>query len=72
MCPFKQFTLKATINHSGTLQAGHYWAHIKYEDNGSWLKCHDTSVIAKPFSGLSNTSSYVSSRGFDRVSYLCV
>ena len=55
----KEFTLKATINHSGTLQAGHYWAHIKDEDNRGWLKCNDTSVIATPFSGLSNTSSYV-------------
>ena len=55
----KEFVLKATINHSGTLHAGHYWAHIKDEDNRGWLKCNDTSVIATPFSGLSNTSSYV-------------
>ena len=59
VCLYKEFTLKATINHSGTLQAGHYWAHIKDEDNRGWLKCNDTSVIATPFSGLSNTSSYV-------------
>ena len=59
VCLYKEFTLKATINHSGTLQAGHYWAHIKNEDNSGWLKCNDTSVIATPFSGLSNTSSYV-------------
>ena len=56
---YKQFTLKATINQSGTMQAGHYWAHIKNEDDSGWLKCKDTSVIAKPFSGLSSTSSYV-------------
>ena len=68
MCLFKQFTLKATINHSGTLQAGHYWAHIKDEDNSGWLKCNDTSVIAKPFSGLSNTSSFVFFLGV----WLCV
>ena len=59
VCLFKEFNSKATINHSGTLQAGHYWAHIKDEDNRGWLKCNDTSVIASPFSGLSNTSSYV-------------
>ena len=29
MCLFKEFNLKAIISHSGTLQAGHYWAHIK-------------------------------------------
>ena len=33
VCLFKEFNLKATINHSGTLQAGHYWAHIKDVDN---------------------------------------
>ena len=59
VCLFKEFNLKATINHSGTLQAGHYWAHIKDKDNRGWLKCNDTSVIATPFCGLSNTSSYV-------------
>ena len=52
-CLYKEFTLKATINHSGTLQAGHYWAHVKDEDNSGWLKCNDTSVIATPSSGLS-------------------
>ena len=59
VCLYKEFTLKATINHSGTLQAGHYWVHIKDEDKRGWLNCNDTSVIATPFSGLSNTSSYV-------------
>ena len=56
---YKEFNLKATINHSETLQAGHYWAHIKDEDNLGLLKCNDTSVTATPFSVLSNTSSYV-------------
>ena len=60
VCLYKDFTLKATINLSGTLHAGHYWAHIKDEDNRGWLKCNDTSVFATLFSGLSNASSYVS------------
>ena len=59
VCLFKEFNLKATINHSGNLQASHYWVHIKEEDNCGWLKCNDTSVIATPFSVLSNSSSYV-------------
>ena len=58
VCLYKEFTLKATINHSGTLQAGHYWAHIKDEDNSGSLKYKDTSVIGAAFSGLSNASSY--------------
>ena len=60
VCLYREFTLKATSNHSGTIQAGHYWAHIKNEDNSGWLKCNDTSVIATPFSGLSSFSSNVS------------
>ena len=53
---YKESTLKATMNHSGTMQAAHYLAHIKDEDNSGWLKCNDTSVIVTPFSGLSSTS----------------
>ena len=59
VCLYKEFTLKATNKDSGTMQAGHYWAHIKNEDNSGWLKCNNTSVIATPVSGLSSTSSYV-------------
>ena len=59
LCLYNEFTLKATINHSGTMQAGYYWAHIKNDNNNGLLKCNDTSVIATPFSGLSSTSSYV-------------
>ena len=36
VCLFKEFNLRHTINHSGTLQAGHYWAHIKDKDNRGW------------------------------------
>ena len=57
VCLFTEFNLKATINNSGTLEAGHYWAHIKDEDNRGWLKCNDTSVTATSLSILSNTSS---------------
>ena len=59
VCLYKEFTLKATINHSVTMQAGHSWAHIKDEDNSGWLKYNGTSVIGTPCSGLSSTFSYV-------------
>ena len=38
VCLFQEFNLKVTINHSGTLPAGRYWAHIKDEDNHGSLK----------------------------------
>jgi len=55
----KTFKLKATINHSGTKDAGHYWSFIKEEKSNAWLKCNDTSVIPVNFTDLSNGSSYV-------------
>lgn len=54
----RKFNLKATINHSGTINAGHYWAFIKGSD-GNWLKCNDTSVVKASFKDLSNHSSYL-------------
>ena len=54
----RSFKLKATINHSGTLNAGHYWAYVR-EENNCWLKCNDTSVSKVQFKELSNNSSYL-------------
>ncbi|MDE5117574.1 MAG: hypothetical protein O4860_10250, partial [Trichodesmium sp. St2_bin2_1] len=52
------YTLVATINHSGSLQNGHYWAYIKSDDNSGY-KCNDTSVVKVCQSELYNTSPYV-------------
>ena len=41
----KEFSLVATINHSGSLNAGHYWAFIKDNTSKSWFKCDDRSVL---------------------------
>ena len=51
------YSLIATINHSGTFNAGHYWAFIKERD--SWLKCNDSSVLKVHSSNLNNSSCYV-------------
>ena len=55
----KVFKLKASINHCGTIDAGHYWAFIREETSNSWLKCNDTSIIKVNFKDLSNDSSYM-------------
>ena len=52
-----KYSLIATINHSGSLNAGHYWAFIK--KNNLWLQCNDSSVLKVKPSTLNNTSSYV-------------
>ena len=55
----RKFKLKATINHSGTINAGHYWAFIKKSNNDHWLKCNDTSITKATFKEISNNSSYI-------------
>ena len=54
----KEFSLVATINHSGSLNSGHYWAFIKDNISKSWFKC-DRSVLKVKPSTLNNTTSYV-------------
>ena len=54
-----QYSLIATINHSGTLQAGHYWAFIKDRSTNNWLKCNDRAVLKVKPHTLNNNTSYV-------------
>ena len=54
-----RYSLIASINHSGTQQAGHYWAFIKNVNDNTWLKCNDQSVVVVPPSALNNKSCYV-------------
>ena len=37
----KKYSLIANINHSGTLNRGHYWAFIKDLHSSSWYSCND-------------------------------
>ena len=55
----RKFKLRATINHSGTISAGHYWAFIKESSNNQWLKCNDTTVTKATFKDVSNNTSYI-------------
>ena len=54
-----RYSLMATVNHSGTFEAGHYWAFIKDVDSNTWLKCNDRSVVEVPSPSLNNNLSYV-------------
>ena len=40
-----EYSLVATINHSGTLARGHYWAFVKDDLSDSWWKCDDRAVF---------------------------
>jgi ubiquitin C-terminal hydrolase len=54
-----EFSLVATINYSGNLNAGHYWTFIGESISNSWLQCNDRSVLKVKPSALNNNSSYV-------------
>ena len=53
------FKLRATFNHSSTINTGHYWAFIRDTDNSSWLMCNDTSAAKASVKDLSNDSLYI-------------
>ena len=42
---YKRFRLLASVNHSGTLERGHYTAHIKNITSSHWFHCNDAAVI---------------------------
>ena len=53
-----KYSLIATINHSGTLNRGHYWAFIKDLHSSSWYSCNNKLVFNVEERYLSNISSY--------------
>ena len=54
-----KYSLVASINHSGTLDQGHYWAVVKDSNTGDWLSCNDKVVLTVPQHSLNNTTSYI-------------
>ena len=54
-----KYSLIASINHSGTLDQGHYWAIVKDLYSGDWLSCNDKVVLTVPQHSLNNTTSYI-------------
>ena len=54
-----KYSLIATINHSGTLNRGHYWAFIKDLHSSTWYSCNDKSVFNVEENYVNNTTSYI-------------
>ena len=54
---YHEYAWAATINHSGNLHAGHYWALTN--SDGQWFKCNDKSVLQIKPSEVNNESCYV-------------
>ena len=55
----KKYSLIATVNHSGTLNRGHYWAFIKDLHSFSWNSSNDKSVFNVEENSINNTTSYI-------------
>ena len=55
-----KYSLIAIINHSGTLNRGHYWAFIEVLHLSSWYCCNDKLVFNVGENSLNNSTSYTS------------
>ena len=54
-----KYYLIATINHSGSLNRGHYWTFIKDIHSSSWYSCNDKLVFNFEESSPNNTTQYI-------------
>ena len=54
-----KYSLVATINHSGTLDKGHYTAFVKDSKSLDWYFCNDKSVSKALSTSVNNTTSYL-------------
>jgi len=53
------YSLVATINHSGSLENGHYTAHVKDPLSRSCFFCNDKMIVPCPSAKVENNTSYV-------------
>ena len=54
-----KYSLITTINHSGTLNRGHYWVIWKDFHSSVWYSCSDKSVFKVEKIYVNNTKSYI-------------
>ena len=53
----REYKLIASINHSGSLTNGHYWAIVKSGD--FWLRCNDKAVVLAKQEELNDSFGYI-------------
>ena len=51
---WKNYSLVATINHSGSLNSGYYWTTIKDVTTNQWFSCNDKVVFKVKADNLNN------------------
>ena len=54
-----KYQLLGTVNHTGTLDRGHYTAFIKPKTSSKWSFCNDAAVLSSVEASVNNTSSYI-------------
>ena len=59
VCFTSKYSLIASINHSGTLNRGHYWTFIKDVHSSSWSSCKGKLVFNVDENFVNNTTSYI-------------
>ena len=55
----KKYDLLATVNHTGTLDRGHYTCFIRPSKSTKWYFCNDSAVLPASEGSLNTTSSYI-------------
>ena len=55
----RHFKLLGTINHTGSLNRGHYTSYIKLVSKDSWYHCNDAAVVLSKGDQVNNESSYL-------------
>ena len=54
-----KYRLLATINHTGSLQRGHYTSFINSGGSDKWFFCNDAAILDSPKARVNNSSSYI-------------
>ena len=54
-----EYSFVARINHSNTLNRGHYWASVKDLHSSCWYTFNDKLVFNAEESSLNNATSYI-------------
>ncbi|XP_057308832.1 uncharacterized protein LOC130647081 [Hydractinia symbiolongicarpus] len=68
----QKYALVAVINHSGILNAGHYWAHIKDRSTNSWSLCNDKAISKVDPRTLNSTTLYGHGEGKCKSNRFCI
>jgi ubiquitin C-terminal hydrolase len=53
------YSLRAVVNHHGTLSGGHYTSFIKHNKTNQWYLCNDSSVRRVSSKEVLNSQAYI-------------